>query len=103
MKSKKIIIKTLIVLLLVLSIHEITFVFDTNAIGKGNRSSFALDLVRYKDGGSVEYYGLGYQVLRWHQMLASKRKIAEEIYRFPFFKKWSNGPKSTTQYFDYQP
>ena len=103
MKSKKIIIKILIVLLLVFSVHEITFVLDTNAIKKGNRPSFALDLVRYKDGGSVEYYGLGYQVLKWHQMSTSERKIAEEIYRFPFFKKWSNGPKSTTQYFDYQP
>ena len=103
MKNKKKIIKTLIILLLVFSIHEITFVLDKNAIGKGNRPSFALNLVRYKDGGSVEYYGLGYQVLRWHEMSTGERKIAQEIYRFPFFKKWDKGPRSTTQYFDYQP
>lgn len=103
MRNNKKIRNSLITILLLFAIHEITFVLDRNAIEKGNKPSFALNLVRYKDGGSVVYYGLGYQVLRWHEMSLGERKIAQEIYRFPFFKKWDDGPKSETQYFDYKP
>jgi len=105
MKNKKKIIKILIILLLVFSIHELSFLLDKNTIGKGKPPLFALSLIKYKDGGSVVYYGFGYQVLRWHraQLDLGVREVAYEIYRFPLYKKWDKGPKATTQYFDYQP
>lgn len=91
-------------LLSLLPIHFFTYEHDKVAINKGNPPSYALPVTRYKDGGSIVYYGVGYQVLRWHKGLdTGERKVAYEIYKYPNYKEWEEGPEPTTQYIAYKP
>lgn len=50
---------------------------------------FAIPLVRYKDGGSAEYYGLGYKVIKYVNLSAEK---GPEMMKYDFgtwFMKFS--------------
>jgi hypothetical protein len=108
MKNKKIVISIIIIFIMLLlslyPIHKLTYELDKNAIDHGNAPSYALPLIRMKDGGSVVYYGIGYQVLRWHIGFdTGERKVAYEIYIYPAYKEWEDGPEPTTNYFEYRP
>jgi hypothetical protein len=106
MKYKKRTLRIVAILLLILAAHGITYTLDKNAIEKGKAPRFAFAYLRVKDGGSNAYCGIGYQILRWHRFDPPeypKREVGYEIYRFPSFKKWEEGPKSTTRFFDYHP
>lgn len=59
MKRKKIIISIILI---------IWFAFFTTDfyLAKGNKQPiFAIPVTMYKDGGSTEYYGLGYKVIKY--------------------------------------
>lgn len=59
-KTRKVII-TLITLLLIL----VTFcTIDTIRASNAKKPIFCLPLVRFKDGGTVHYYGLGYSIYK---------------------------------------
>jgi hypothetical protein len=60
-KTKKI-LQVLLFIWLVFSLTDFT-------LAQANRSPlFSVPLVRYKDGGSAEYYGLGYKVIRYVEL-----------------------------------
>ncbi|MDD4333979.1 MAG: hypothetical protein PHY77_00010 [Desulfotomaculaceae bacterium] len=47
-------------------IVRITFFITDFSLAKANKSLiFAIPVIRYKDGGSTEYYGLGYKVIKY--------------------------------------
>ncbi|WP_353095656.1 hypothetical protein [Tissierella praeacuta] len=50
----------------VILIVWIAFIITDLSLAKANKSPiFAIPLIRYKDGGSTEYYGLGYKVIKY--------------------------------------
>ncbi|MBU3161594.1 hypothetical protein KPL37_17965 [Clostridium frigoris] len=56
MKKRNIIIGSVLIIV-------ITFFITDFYLAKTNKSPvFAIPIVMYKDGGSVEYYGLGYKI-----------------------------------------
>ncbi len=67
-KQEKMIIKTLNILLVIVVIVAIIVAIDTVCVKKYNKGPyFAIQLKRYDDGGTKEYYGLGYKVIKYHQ------------------------------------
>jgi hypothetical protein len=108
MRKKKIVKVTLTIiimlLLLLYLVHKLTYQYDKNAIQNGNPPVFSIAFIRIKDGGSNIYYGVGYQILRWHTELETgERKIAYEIYKYPHYKDWKEGPEPSTLFFEYAP
>lgn len=63
------IILTIILIIMILSIIDIIAVVKYN---KG--PFFAIPTVQYKDGGTKEYYGLGYKVISYHQIQGRRDK-----------------------------
>ena len=62
MKKKKV---TVCVLIGILVLWTCFFATDY-ALAKSNKSPvFSVPIIRYKDGGSTEYYGLGYKVIKY--------------------------------------
>lgn len=60
-KSKKI--------LLVITLIWLSFFITDFTLSKFNlRPIFAIPLYKLKDGGTVEYYGLGYKVIKYNKL-----------------------------------
>lgn len=58
-KKRKYIVKVLLIL-------WVLFFITDFSLAKLNKSPiFAIPVIRYKDGGSTEYYGLGYKVIKY--------------------------------------
>lgn len=75
---------------------EVTYTIDSFLVSKDIRPIFVVHKDTYKDGGTKEYMGLGYQVIRWH-MLSSNNGgdgflFGYEIYRAPNYRNVSDGP-----------
>ncbi|MBU3169963.1 hypothetical protein [Clostridium estertheticum] len=69
MKKRSIIIGGLLSILLIFFITDFY-------LEKANKSPvFAIPMVRYKDGGSIEYYGLGYKVIKYSNLTGSEIKM----------------------------
>jgi len=48
---------------------------DVIAVGRFNKGPFfAIPVKKYKDGGTKEYYGLGYKVIKYHQVQGRRDK-----------------------------
>jgi hypothetical protein len=63
MKAKK--AKKLIIALIILLVVSFTFcTIDTIRASNAKKPLFCLPLVRFKDGGTVHYYGLGYSIYK---------------------------------------
>lgn len=59
MKRRKVIIGIILIIWFVFSITDFS-------LAKANKTPiFAIPVIRYKDGGSTEYYGLGYKVIKY--------------------------------------
>lgn len=101
--KKKTKIKVLIVVLILIVLHFITYSIDSKKVSEARKPIFVIRaLPTIKDGGSAIYYGLGYQVIRWHMMESpDKRLLAYEIHRIPFFKRFETGPEPNLKYVDY--
>ena len=89
--------------ILLLCIHFATFAVDSRKVSEAKQPLFVVRaLPAIKDGGSAIYYGVGYQVIRWHKMeQPDKRLLAYEIHRIPFFKNFNKGPELNLKYVDY--
>lgn len=70
MKNKK--LKILIIIAIILFIGIIVFLIDYNQVKHGKLPLFAYSFDIYKDGGSREYYGLGYKVLKCNTLIGDK-------------------------------
>lgn len=77
-KSKKVILVILLIWL--------TFVITDFTLSKFNlRPIFAIPLYKLKDGGTVEYYGLGYKVIKYNKLDIGNEKGRSD----PAFGLWT--------------
>lgn len=100
-KSKN---KILIALLVIMGLHFITYSIDSKRVSESRKPIFVvISLPLIKDGGSAIYYGIGYQVIKWHKIGTNldERFIGLEIHRIPFFKSYEDGPDPDINYVDY--
>ncbi len=69
MKKTKNIVKIILVTWLV-------FLITDFALAQAEKPPiFAIPIVKYKDGGSVEYYGLGYKVIKYVDLAAERGPV----------------------------
>ncbi|AET67560.1 hypothetical protein Desor_1940 [Desulfosporosinus orientis DSM 765] len=67
-----------------------TFLLTDFCLAKANRSPvFAIPIVVYKDGGSTEYYGLGYKVIKYANLTVEKGIEVRKIDFGTWFVKFS--------------
>jgi len=98
--SKKKFSLTIIIIILILVIHNITYTFDKFLISRDNNPRFCIITGKLKDGGTTFYYGFGYQIIKWNwlqdKQIDGKDVLGVEhgfeIHRFPFYIIWLNGP-----------
>jgi len=58
----------------------IAFFITDFSLAKTNKSPvFAIPVIRYKDGGSTEYYGLGYKVIKYVNLSVEKGPEVENV------------------------
>ena len=61
------ILKKIIILLLLISILGFIFyLIDTQRIKNDNDPIFVINTIIYNDGGTKEYLGLGYKIIKYH-------------------------------------
>lgn len=102
--KKKTKIKILIILLILISLHFITYSIDLKRVSDSKKPIFVvISLPFIKDGGTAIYYGIGYQVIKWHKPgnNSDERSIGLEINRIPFFKCYEDGPDPNIKYVNY--
>lgn len=58
----------LIILGIIFIIGIVFFTIDYNRVQKQEKPIFCLNVTTYKDGGTKEYYGLGYKVIDFHTL-----------------------------------
>ncbi len=64
-----------IILLFVILLLFLFIIIDVVAVSKFDKGPyFAIPLKTYKDGGTKEYYGLGYKVIKYHQIQGRRDK-----------------------------
>ncbi|GKU25075.1 hypothetical protein [Clostridium folliculivorans] len=92
--KKKYIILSLVILILVLSpfLPKITYTVDSKLVSMDMRPIFAISKGMAKDGGTTEYRGLGYQVIRWNRYVAEGTEYGFEIYKAPNYRDLNDGP-----------
>jgi len=94
--------KIIIVLLIFIAFLTIDFTL----VSYDKRPIFVIPGAVCKDGGTREYYGLGYKVIGWRQIEAKQIKGVEvngrltgyEISIFPFFQDINNGPRKELKF-----
>lgn len=83
MKKRKLIIGGILII-------WFSFIITDFSLSKVNKPPiFAIPLITYKDGGSAEYYGLGYKVIKYVNLTAER---GPEVMKFDFgtwFMKFS--------------
>ena len=58
----------------------IAFIITDFSLAKANKSPiFVIPLIRYKDGGSTEYYGLGYKVIKYVKLTVEEGPKIEKF------------------------
>lgn len=68
----------------------ITFFTTDFSLSKANKSPiFAIPVKRYKDGGSTEYYGLGYKVIKYVNLTVERGPNVENIDFGTWFMRFS--------------
>ena len=66
MKKNKIILIILIVIIIINCLGFIFYKIDNQRIKNDNDPIFVINTVIYKDGGTKEYLGLGYKIIKYH-------------------------------------
>jgi len=97
-------IKIFKVLLILIGLHFITYSIDSIRVSESRKPIFVIiSLPFIKDGGSAIYYGIGYQVIKWHKFdeNSQERLLGFEIHRIPYFKSYEDGPDPNIKYVDY--
>ncbi|MBK1813269.1 hypothetical protein JHL18_21845 [Clostridium sp. YIM B02505] len=92
--KKKCIILAIVILILVLTpfLPKITYNIDSKLVSKDMSPLFAISKDKVKDGGTTEYRGLGYQVIRWNRFVAEGTEYGYEIYKAPNYRDLNDGP-----------
>ena len=68
--------KIINIIFILIIIIIIIITTDVILVGKYNKGPiFAIPLKEYKDGGTKEYYGLGYKVIKYKQLQGRKDKV----------------------------
>ena len=92
MKKYKSIALLFLIVISIIAIHFITYERDYKTVISGGSPIFILRETRVKDGGTIIYYGLGYQIIKWKQFYIDKinnkegYKVGIEIYKFPNYR-----------------
>lgn len=55
-------------ILLILIAWVLIFSIDFSLVKLSRAPIFSMPLIRYKDGGSIEHFGLGYKVIRYKSL-----------------------------------
>lgn len=69
-----------------------TYSIDYSLVKKDKKPIFVVKIATYKDGGTKEYYGFGYQVIGWNRINIDGIEFGYEIFRFPNFRNVNDGP-----------
>lgn len=73
----------------------IAFFITDFSLAKANKSPiFAIPVMRYKDGGSTEYYGLGYKVIKYVNLSVERGPEVEKVDLGTWFMRYSPSQKS---------
>ncbi len=65
-KKAKIILIILIAIIIISCLGFIFYKIDNQRIKNDNDPIFVINTVIYKDGGTKEYLGLGYKIIKYH-------------------------------------
>lgn len=65
---KKILKIILITLLVIILIDLIALIVDSKRIRKNKEPIFILKKEQYRDGGTKEFYGLGYKIIKYNKL-----------------------------------
>jgi hypothetical protein len=83
MKKIKVIGSIILVIWLIFSIIDFS-------LARANRTPiFAIPIIAYKDGGSIEYYGLGYKVIKYVKLTVERGTEVVKISFGTWFMKFS--------------
>ncbi len=77
---KKTVRAILIILLIIIVLGIIFFTIDYVRIKQNKMPVFCINPITYRDGGTKEFYGLGYKVIAFNKMLAFDTQISEMNY-----------------------
>lgn len=94
--------KLIIVLLVLIFVYAVDFTL----VSYNKRPIFVIQGAMVKDGGTRQYYGVGYKVIGWHALTFKQidgRKTegiltGYEISIFPFFQDINKGPKKELKF-----
>jgi hypothetical protein len=75
----------------IILISWFVFFFTDLSLANSNKSPiFAIPIVRYKDGGSTEYYGLGYKVIKYVDLTVERGPEIVKIDIGTWFMRFSS-------------
>lgn len=74
-KHKKIFVWCMVILLSLI----FTYSIDSRLVSKDKRPIFVIPGSVMKDGGTREYYGLGYKVIGWRRLTIVKQNDGKEV------------------------
>ncbi len=77
LKKIKIIYLPIIIISFIVFIHLITYLIDLNRIQKNKPPLLSIPIIYVKDGGTVIYFGFGYQVIYWHFSISKNEDNTE--------------------------
>ncbi len=70
----------------------IVFCVTDYSLAAANKSPiFAIPAIRYKDGGSTEYYGLGYKVIKYVNLTVERGPEVERVDFGTWFMRFQRG------------
>ena len=68
----------------------IAFFITDFSLAKANKSPiFAIPVIKYQDGGSTEYYGLGYKVIKYVNLTVERGAEVEKVDFGTWFMRFS--------------
>lgn len=71
--------KFFVILAVIILIGFSAFCIDSSRVNNGNAPIFVVEGVAYRDGGSKEYIGLGYKVIKYN-VIGENGKIVKDNY-----------------------
>lgn len=63
----------------ILIVWVIFFITDFSLAESNRTPIFSIPAIRYKDGGSTEYYGLGYKVIKYVNLTVERGPAVEKV------------------------
>lgn len=106
MKVSKMHIITILIFIGIITVSfipKIAFSVDSRLISKNLRPIFVLNKGMALDGGTTEFRGLGYQIIRWNRLVTDGIEYGYEIYKIPNYRSLSDGPTTNLKLIKSQP